>query len=158
MNDISENVIYLCYYKTKSLRSNHVTCVSPTTPNMYILKWFRFIIAKIYNILRYVIDHKQRHMYNLHIKETKISQKQSKGIKNWKITYSVILSVLSNKTNLILGFSSPLIGNTELYNKNSTTIKKQYKLTSPGLVIRHDEGLALAVFVATLLCFSFVER
>ena len=53
---------------------------------MYILKWFRFIIAKIYK-----------------------SQKRSKGIKNWKITYSVILSVLSNKTNLILGFSSPFI-------------------------------------------------
>ena len=41
-------------------------------------------------------------------KETEISQKRSKGIKNWKITYSVILSVLSNKTNLILGLSSPL--------------------------------------------------
>ena len=48
-------------------------------------------------------------MCNVHIKETEISQKQSKGIKNLKITYSVILSVLSNETNLILGFSSPLI-------------------------------------------------
>ena len=47
-------------------------------------------------------------MCNSHIKETEISQKRSKGIKNWKITYSVILSVLSNKTNLILGYSSPL--------------------------------------------------
>ena len=47
-------------------------------------------------------------MWNLDIKETEISQKRSKGIKNWKITYSVILSVLSNTTNLILGFSSPL--------------------------------------------------
>ena len=71
---------------------------------MYILKWFRFIIAKIYNILRYVICS----YCNLHIKETEISQKRSKGIKNWKITYSVILSVLSNKKNLILGFSPPL--------------------------------------------------
>ena len=53
------------------------------------------------------IHHKLRHMCNMHIKETEISQKRSKGIKNWKITYSVILSVLSNKTNLILGFSSP---------------------------------------------------
>ena len=35
----------------------------------------------IYNILRYVIDHKLRHMCNLHIKETEISQKRSKGIK-----------------------------------------------------------------------------
>ena len=42
------------------------------------------------------------------VKETEISQKRSKGIKNWKIAYSVILNVLSNKTNLILGFSSPL--------------------------------------------------
>ena len=77
---------------------------------MYILKWFRFIIAKIYNILRYVIPRILRHMCNLHIKETEISQKRSKGIKNWKITYSVILStcILSNKTKLILGFSSPL--------------------------------------------------
>ena len=41
-------------------------------------------------------------------KKTEISQKWSKGIKNWKITYSVILNVLSNKTNLILGFTSPL--------------------------------------------------
>ena len=47
-------------------------------------------------------------MCNLQIKETEIPQKRSKGIKNWKITYSVILSVLSNKTNLILGYSSPL--------------------------------------------------
>ena len=72
---------------------------------MYILKWFPFMIAKIYNILRYVIPHVLRqYMCNLHIKETEISH-----IKNWKITYSVILSVLSNKTNLILVFSSPLI-------------------------------------------------
>ena len=56
-------------------------------------------------ILLYVIAHKLRHMCNLHIKETEIFQKRSKGI-----TYSVILSVLSNKTNLILGFSSPLSG------------------------------------------------
>ena len=46
-------------------------------------------------------------MCDLHIKETEISQKRSKGIKNSKITYSVILSVLSNKPNFILGFSSP---------------------------------------------------
>ena len=70
---------------------------------MYILKWFRFIIAKIYNILRYTIRRIIHHMCNLHLKETEISQKRSKGIKNWKITYSV----LSNKTSLILGFSSP---------------------------------------------------
>ena len=75
---------------------------------MITSKWFRFIIAKIYNILRYVIARTLRHMCNLHIKETEISQRRSKRIKNWKIAYSVILSVLSNKTNLILGFSSPL--------------------------------------------------
>ena len=71
------------------------------------------IIAKIYNILRYVIP---QHMCNLHIKENEISQKRSKGIKNWKITYSVILSVLSNKTNLILGFSSLLNNEPEAFN------------------------------------------
>ena len=71
-----------------------------------MIAWFRFIIAKIYNILRYVIA--SLHMCNLHIKETEISEKRSKGIKNWKITYFVILNVLSNKTNLILGFTSPL--------------------------------------------------
>ena len=76
--------------------------------HMITSKLFRFIIAKIYNILRYVIPHILRHMCNLHIKETEISQKRSKGIKNWKITYSVILNFLSSKTNLILGFSSPL--------------------------------------------------
>ena len=53
--------------------------------------------------------HKLRHICNLHIKETGIYQKRAKGMKNWKITYSVILSVFfSNKTNLILGFISPL--------------------------------------------------
>ena len=110
INDISENVIYLCYYKTKCTRL--VSWEKHT--HMIISKWFRFITAKIYNILRYVIDHKLRHMCNLHIKETEISRKRSKGIKNWKITYSVSLSVLSNKTNLILGFSSP-----------STTLRKR---------------------------------
>ena len=99
--------IFPCVCTVIDHRSNHVR-VSPTTPNMYILKCFRFIITKIYNILRYVIARILRHMCNLHIKETEISQKRSKGIKNWKITYSVILSVLSSKTNLILGFSSPL--------------------------------------------------
>ena len=71
-------------------------CKVPWEKHMHMItsKWFRFIIAKIYNILRYVIAR---------------TQKWSKGIKNWKITYSVILSVLSNKTNLILGYSSPLI-------------------------------------------------
>ena len=48
------------------------------------------------------------HTKHVHFFETEISQKWSKGIKNWKITYSVILNVLSNKTNLILGFTSPL--------------------------------------------------
>ena len=43
----------------------------------------------IYNILQYVIDHKLRHICNLHIKETEISLKRSKGMKNWKIIYSV---------------------------------------------------------------------
>ena len=38
--------------------------------------------AKIYNILRYVIARILRHMCYLHIKETEISQKRSKGIKN----------------------------------------------------------------------------
>ena len=107
-DDISENVIYLCYYKTKSLQNVHVWCRGGNT-HMIILKWFRCIIAKIYNILQYVIVRILRHMCNLHIKETEISQKRSKGIKNWKITYSVLLSVLSNKTNLILRFSSPLL-------------------------------------------------
>ena len=43
-----------------------------------------FVIAKIYNIFRYVIAFPRilRHMCNLHIKETEISQKRSKGIKN----------------------------------------------------------------------------
>ena len=50
------NVIYLCCYKTKSLRSNHVRVFLPRhqAPNMYILKSFRCIIANTYNILQYV--------------------------------------------------------------------------------------------------------
>ena len=60
--------------------------------------------------------HVLRHMCNLHIKETEISQKRRKGIKNWNITYSVILSVLTNKTNFILGFSSPLRTYVPKYN------------------------------------------
>ena len=98
-------MLYLCYYKMKSLQNVHVWWEKHTY--MITSKWFRFIIVKIYHILRYVIP-LIRHMCNLRIKETEISQKRSKGIKNWKITYSVILTVLSNKTNLILGFSSPL--------------------------------------------------
>ena len=35
---------------------------------------------------------------NLHIKETEISQKRSKGIKNWKTTYSVIILWQNNQT------------------------------------------------------------
>ena len=89
---------------------------------MITSKWFRFIIAKIYNILRNVIARILRHMCNLHIKETEISQKRSKGIKNWKKTYSVILSVLSNKTNLILGFSSLLISRGLGVNSGSNSI------------------------------------
>ena len=40
-------------------------------------------------------------MFNLHIKQTEISQKQSKGTKNCKGCYFVVLRLLSNKTNLI---------------------------------------------------------
>ena len=57
-----------------TLLSNYVRVFLPATPNMYILKWFRFIIAKIFNILRYVIPRTLRHMCNLHIKETEITQ------------------------------------------------------------------------------------
>ena len=39
---------------------------------MITSKRFRFMIAKIYNILRYVTPHELRHICNLHIKETKI--------------------------------------------------------------------------------------
>ena len=106
--DIGECYISLLLYNEITSKC---TCLVSWEKHTHMItsKWFRFIIAKIYNILRYVIDHKLRHMCNLYIKETEISQKRSKGIKNWKITYSVILSVLSNKTSLILGFSSPLI-------------------------------------------------
>ena len=99
----------VCYHKTKSLQSSKCTGLASWEKHthMIISKWFRFIIAKIYNILRYAIARILRNMCNLYIKETEISQKRSKGIKNWKITYSVILSV-SNKTNLILGFSALL--------------------------------------------------
>ena len=115
---------------------------------MYILKWFRFIIAKIYNILWYVIARILRHMCNLHIKETEISQKRSKGIKNWKITYSVILSVLSNKTNLILGFSSPLKGSSAVstscaQNALWTQLMSDAKQENESLVLQvHKSGFS----------------
>ena len=63
-------------------------------------------------------------MCNLLIKETEISQKRSNGIKNRKITDSVILSVLSNKTNLILGFSSPLSHHQEFHDDLNRKKKK----------------------------------
>ena len=61
-------------------------------------------------------------------KETKISQKRSKGIKSWKKDYSVILSVLSNKTNLILGFSSPLSRQKLFYFLFNLAVLKLYLL------------------------------
>ena len=85
--------VIMCVYFSHDTKHVHFEVIS-----------FYNSIIKIYNILRYVIPRILRHMCNLHIKETE----RSKRIKNWKITYSVILSVLSNKTNLILGFSSPL--------------------------------------------------
>ena len=78
-----------------------------------------------------LIIHKLRHMCNLHIKETEIPQKRSKGIKNWKMTYSAILSVLSNKTNLILGFSSPL--NTHFESSNCSLLLWR-PLTGQGII------------------------
>ena len=72
---------------------------------MYILKWFRFTIAKIYNILRYVIARILRHMCNFAYQRNWNISKTKQGNQKLKdITYSVILSVLTNKTNLILGF------------------------------------------------------
>ena len=87
------------------------------------------IIANIYNIIWYNskdIEHSPichspytiRHMCNLHIKETEISQKRCKEIKNWKITYSVILTDLSNKTNFILGYRYPLTYLTKDFDLN----------------------------------------
>ena len=52
---LKENWNQVVLFERKSHFEVSCACVSPTTPNMYILKWFRFIIAKIYNILRYVI-------------------------------------------------------------------------------------------------------
>ena len=66
--------------------------------------------------------------------------KKLKYLKNWKITYSVILSVLSNKTNLILGFSSPLRVKTH-YNFSCTlqqTHKQnQYPYASSTFLLSH---------------------
>ena len=42
-------------------------------------------------------------------------QKRSKGIKNWKVTNSVILGVLSNMPNLMLEHSSPLSNLVQLF-------------------------------------------
>ena len=104
-NELSEMlVIYLCYYQSKLIKGNHVCVCSSTTPNMYIFKWFRVSIAKIYNLLRYR-NYAQcdtvAKMFNLHPKQTEISQKRSKKIENCKRCYFIILSVLLNKTYLI---------------------------------------------------------
>ena len=130
------------FYKTKSLQNVHVWCPRRNT-HMITLKWFRFIIAKIYNILQYVIAPILCHMCNLHMKETEISQKRSKGkIKNWKITYSVILSVLSNKTNLILGFSSPLKKTVCLQNKKFVYCRYRKR----GLTFRQKHEWDMIIF------------
>ena len=47
---------------------------------------------------------------NISKKYLKNEERESKTERQ---TYCVILSVVSNKTNLILGFSSPLIGHSE---------------------------------------------
>ena len=43
------------------------------------------------------------------IEKLKYLENEARESKTERITYSVILNVLSNKINLILGFSSPLI-------------------------------------------------
>ena len=71
---------------------------------MITSKWFIFIIAKIYNILQYVIPHVPRHMYNLHIKETEICQKRSKGNKklkdNWGVVYIFITATTDTQNDI----------------------------------------------------------
>ena len=77
---------------------------------MYILKWFRFKLKYLKN-------------------------DRTKGIRNWKISYSVILSVLSNKTNLILGFSSPLKWSyTWRFLTQHCCAKNWYRVRSPRLL------------------------
>ena len=44
------------------------------------------------------VTHSDVNMFNLHIKQTEISQKRSEETKNCKSCYFVILSVLLNKT------------------------------------------------------------
>ena len=84
---------------------------------------FHFITAKIYNILRYVIARILRHMCNLHINETEISQKRSKRIKNWKITYSVILSVLSLDFRVQFSFNKRSVLFSQCWNRNRNMFK-----------------------------------
>ena len=121
--------------------------------HMITSKWFRSIIANIYNILRYVIPHVLRHMCNLHIKGTKISQKRTKGIKHWKITYSVILSVLSNKTNLILGFSSPL----KVNGRRTQRYKQRRKWTKSHIINVLLTSLARSARESICLLFFFAQ-
>ena len=124
---------------------------------MITSKWFRFLIAKIYNILRCVIARKLRHMCNLHIWETEISQKRSKGI--WKIIYSVIFSVLSNKSNFNLGFSSPLIGFSNLIfirNKDSENVAILYT-TSPRTFQRSNVVSSVSRWATCGKFFEYLE-
>ena len=73
-------------------------CFSHNTKHLYF-QVISFVNSK--DVTMHNVTHNGVNMFNLHIKQTEISQKRSKKTKNRKRCYFVILSVLLNKTNLI---------------------------------------------------------
>ena len=121
---------------------------------MITSKWFRFIIAKIYNILRYVIPHKLRHMF---IKETEISQKGSKGIKNWKINLLCYFkcSLKQNKLDFRVQFS--FNGSATLLNANCLQISKDMHkcdLSKIGNLIGFTFNQSSTIIIYTMSYYS----
>ena len=104
-NELSEMlVIYLCYYQSKLIKGNHVCVFFHNTKHVYF-QVISFVNSK--DIQPSPIPklctmwHTVTKMFNLHPKQTEISQKRSKKIENCKRCYFIILSVLLNKTYLI---------------------------------------------------------
>ena len=81
-NEISENVIYFCYYKTKSLQN--VQYMFGVVGETHARDYFKAI--SFYNSKDITFSDMSLLVCNvmcvkLHIKETEILQKRSKGIK-----------------------------------------------------------------------------
>ena len=71
------------------------------------------------------------------LKYLKNEARDYQKLKDTSVTYSVILSVLLNKTNLILEFSSPLIDNTTL-TVHEVPLPPESLVYNQGCLIKKD--------------------